>query len=223
VVDAAAAGQRKLERTAEPVERWANPVRGQSDGCLYLWTLNGRPQAALTLYPRLDGTAWNNEFQSLATTPLIAKYDGEDAWTPDQPGVEFKLVPDAPVPAETPARRLTQMRNMARNFGATVEDRGEKTELRLLTAPVYRYAITGDGGQDGAAFAFAHGTDPELLVLLETRLDEGALRWHYALARLTQWPLAATYESKPVWSVERWIRGTSHPKQTYFDRPRRAE
>src|SRR5205814_9135579 len=47
-------GELKLERTAEPVLRWTNPVRGHLDGCLYLWTHAGQPQAVLSMYPTLD-------------------------------------------------------------------------------------------------------------------------------------------------------------------------
>jgi hypothetical protein len=223
LVDGAGEGRRELERTPDPVQRWTNPIRGQLDGCLYLWTLAGRPQAALTIYPTLDGAAWNHEFQSLAGTPLVARLDGEEVWTPDQPGVEFKLVPDAPPPASATARRLTQMRSMARGFAATIDVRGDKTALRLLPAPIYRYGQEGGDPLDGAAFVFAQATDPELLLLLEARPVEGEARWHYGLARLTLWPTSATYESAPIWSVEKWIRATSHPKQTYLDRVRREE
>ena len=217
---AGAKNQFKLDRTAEPVQRWTNPVRGQPDGCLYLWTLAGRPQAALTIYPRLDGTAWNHEFQSLATTPLVAKYDGEEAWTPDQPGVEFRLVPAASAPADSAARRLVQMRAIARGFAATVDVRGDKSALRLLTAPIYRYEGGSGDPLDGAVFVFAQATDPEMLLLLEARAGGGKPQWHYALARSTLWPLAATYESQQVWSVEKWNRATAHIKQPYLDRPR---
>jgi hypothetical protein len=208
----------KLERTAEPVQRWTNPIRGQLDGCLFLWTLSGRPQAVLTFYPMLEGTAWHHEFQSLALTPLVANYDNAEVWRPDLPGVEFKLVPGASAPADTATRRLSQMRSLARLFTASVDVRGEKANLRLLPAPVYRYGQAGHEPLDGAAFVFAQATDPELVLLLEAQSLENNPRWCFALARLTMWPLAVSYDSAPVWSVEKWIRAESHPKQTYFDR-----
>ncbi len=210
----------KLQPLAEPAQRWTNPVRGQLDGSLSLWTLAGRPQAALTIYPTLDGAAWNHEFQSLATTPLVARLGGEAVWTPDRPGVEFKLVPVSPPPANTAPRRLTQMRAIARSFAATVDVRGDKTALRLLPAPIYRYGEAGGEPLDGAALIFVQATDPELLLLVEARPTDGGPRWHYALARLTLWPLEATYDSAPVWSVEKWVRAKSHPTQTYLDRVR---
>src|SRR5438045_3062831 len=39
---------KKLERVAKPVLRWTNPVRGARDGCLWLWTQNGRPEAIVS-------------------------------------------------------------------------------------------------------------------------------------------------------------------------------
>src|SRR5262249_32941956 len=118
------AGETKLQLTAEPLLRWSNPERGGIDGCLYFFTDNGRPQAALTIYPTLDGKAWNHEFQSLAERELVAKKDRAVAWAPDEPGVEFKPVPDAPAPAESAAGRLIQMRALADRFSATVTFRG---------------------------------------------------------------------------------------------------
>src|SRR5262245_28286736 len=110
-VSAGKAGETKLQLTAEPLLRWSNPERdGVVDGCLYFFTDNGRPQAALAIYPTLDGKAYNHEFQSLAESELVAKKGQATAWAPDSPGIEFKPVPGAPAPADSAARRLVQMR-----------------------------------------------------------------------------------------------------------------
>jgi hypothetical protein len=34
----------------EPVLRWTNPVRGTTDGAVFIWTLNGRPEVAVGIY-----------------------------------------------------------------------------------------------------------------------------------------------------------------------------
>ena len=44
----------------------------------------------------------------------------------------------------------------------------EALELRLLATPLYRYRDTSPEGSDGALFAFVQGTDPEVLLLVET-------------------------------------------------------
>jgi len=210
-------GVTKLELTAEPLLRWSNPVRGGEDGCLYLFVDKGRPQAALSIYPTNDKQAWNHEFQSLAETQLAATKGDKIAWRPDKPGVEFKSLPDAPVPAESATRRLAQMRSLADHFSATVDFRGDKTALRRLSAPVYRYGSGETDPLDGAVFVFAQATDPELLLLLEARKSGDKHQWHYAVARSTMWVLEVEYGGRQVWTAARQDRATASPEQTYYD------
>ena len=40
--------------------------------------------------------------------------------------------------------------------------------------PIYRYDDSDAGIDDGAVFAFVHGTDPEVFLVLESRSDEDA-------------------------------------------------
>jgi hypothetical protein len=73
--------------------------------------------------------------------------------------------------------------------------------LRLLTTPIYRYGDPKSEVIDGALLAFAQGTDPELLLLLEARAAAERRQWHYAIARLTMWELEARFEGRAVWSA----------------------
>jgi hypothetical protein len=216
-------GETKLRLTEEPVLRWSNPERNSGDGCLYLFTDKGRPQAALTIYLTEDRKAWNHEFQSLAEQSLVAKKGQAVAWEPDQSGVKFEPAPGAPAPAEAAAGRLVQMRALADRFTATVTFRGDKSALRRLTAPVYRYGDPKGDPLDGAVFAFVQATDPEVLLLLEVRGSGSKAQWHYALARQTMWVLEVEYDGRRVWAVEKWDRATSNPRQTYFDIPRQQD
>src|SRR5262245_15390880 len=143
-------GETKFRLTEEPVLRWSNPERNNGDGCLYLFTDKGRPQAALTIYLTEDRKAWNHEFTSLAERELVAKKNGAVAWSPDRPGVEFKPVPGAPAPAESAAGRLVQLRALADRFTATVTFRGDKSALRRLAVLVYRYGDPKREPLDGA-------------------------------------------------------------------------
>jgi hypothetical protein len=217
-------GETKLQLTAEPLLRWSNPERdGVVDGCLYFFTDNGRPQAALTIYPTRDGKAWNHEFQSLAERELVAKKYGAAVWAPDKPGIEFKPNPGAPAPAESAARRLSQMRALADHFTATVTFRGDKSALRRLGAPVFRYGDQKRDPLDGAVFVFAQATDPELLLVLEARVSRGTPQWQYALARQTMWVVEVEYDGRRIWAVEKWDRATSNPQQPYFDIARQRD
>ena len=73
-------------------------------------------------------------------------------------------------------RRLVQMKAMAAEFTAAddfkISSSDQETtrhELRLLPTPVYRYEDPKRASTDGAVFAFVHGTDPEVFLVLESR------------------------------------------------------
>jgi len=209
-------GKIPLERVSEPVLRWTNPVRGASDGCLFLWTDGDRPAAILSIYPSFgsNATQWDHEFQSLSGAVLVARRARAPVWFPEKPGIEWKFLTDSGSPAESAPRRLSQIRSLAAKFSCTVTVRGDKTALRLLTTPIYRYGDPKSEVIDGALLAFAQGTDPELLLLLEARAAGERREWHYALARLTMWELEARFGDRAVWSA-REDRNTD-PKRPYL-------
>ncbi|MDP1798319.1 MAG: hypothetical protein Q8K78_12585 [Planctomycetaceae bacterium] len=189
-----------------PILRWSNPERGEIYGNVFLWTLDGRPQAVGSLYKWYSPfTHMSHEFHSLSTTGLQGNYDGKSVWKTDRPGITFTDVADGPAFADKPAARLTQMRELARRFSASGTDAdGKRTELRLLAQPVYRYevdpAATKPEFVDGAVFAFVEGTDPEVWLLLEADASTG--KWRYALARMNRVVLTANYQGTEVWRCE---------------------
>ena len=108
----------------------------------------------------------------------------------------------APPPADSERLRLTQMRNLAREFHGWMKSDGDVSELRLLPQPIYRYQAPDRGAVDGAIFALVwNGTDPEVLLILEERETDGALAWHYALARFNYRELWVKRLEKEIWRV----------------------
>ena len=193
----------------EPILRWNQPVRGGDDGAVFLWLDRGRPAVIGTIFawPHPDGDrVVQHELHSLAPSPLRADWnDRRPLWSPDRAGVEFRPVPDAPVPADSAPQRLRQLRGLAREFSAgSVDPDGREWELRLLPQPLYRYELDGRGDTiDGALFAIAQGTDPEVILLIEARRDGGRPRWEYACARFSDYELHVSHHGDEVWSVER--------------------
>ncbi len=142
------------------------------------------------------------EFHSLAEGPAKADRNGKDEWSTDRRGVEFKPIPGADAPADTPARRLRQMRTLAAEFSAMETTRDAIVrKLRLLTQPVYRYESTDPGVIDGALFAFVEGTDPELFLLIEARAGDKGPTWHHALARMNSIEFHVVHKAIEVWSA----------------------
>jgi hypothetical protein len=194
------------------------------DGAIFLWTAdNGRPEAAIQVFlikhPKEPQGTWYHEFTSLAPTPIKAARTGQPEWAPTSPGLEFKLLPDAPKPAESAAQRIRQMRSLAERFRASDNfwHRGW-SELRLLPKPVTRYGGPTTKLLDGALFAFVLGTDPEVFLFLEATSDHERLEWRYALAPMSAFALKSSYQGKAVWEVPDRMPASDPAKPLYSKR-----
>jgi hypothetical protein len=209
----------RLQLESKPALRWTNPGTARVYGELYVWTVRGRPEAALTLFKGWE-PAWGftAEMTSLSLTEIVGEREGSVVWNPDKPGIELRGVPDASAPATTAAGRLRQMKALAAGFSAVMVDYrsnadGERQTLRLLTQPVFQYQSTDPGIIDGAMFAFVLGTDSEVLLLLEARVVNDKPTWQYAFARMNNDELFGLYKDAEVWRVER--ARYNQPRETY--------
>jgi hypothetical protein len=197
----------------QPVMRWRNVARGQDgEAMMVIWAHNGRPEALASIFP------WEgylcHEFGSLSRrTKLVARDKNGVVWSPNVAGVEFKNVPDAPPPADTPVARLRQMKAMAERFKATMTgwkgDNSDREELRLLPRPLYRYELkeakeASPHLLDGALFAFVMGTDPEVVMVLEAVGAADQVVWQYAFARATSGGLETKLDGNVVWTAEKF-------------------
>jgi len=186
--------------------QWSNPTEGTIYGNVFIWTREKRPQAIVSIYkwyaPFSHGSI---EFHSLSTEPVIARRDDRVVWQPAKGGVEWKPLPGDLRPADTRERRLIQFRQIARQFAIEKTDREQVTRnLRLMTQPIYRYETAAEAVVDGALFAFAQGTDPEVVLLLEATPEEKSksLVWRYALVRMNHVKFVATYQQEEVWHTD---------------------
>jgi hypothetical protein len=207
------------EEPAKPIValRWANNARGSEDGTTVLYVAGGRPLAAVCIYPwagRLE-----HDFESLSRSKIVARREGQVVWQPQAAGVSFSAVPEAPGPDESRNQRLRQMKALAEQFQATMlgwkTDSTDREELRLLSKPLYRYDPKDGAVFDGAVFAFATGTDPEVLLLLEAVREGEKTGWHYAFARRTSGQLEGRWRDRPVWNAARFPQ-QNDPKQPHF-------
>jgi hypothetical protein len=199
-------------RRDEPLEiasrlRWDNPSRGSESGLTVIYSLRGRAEAVLCVYPWAGRLV--HDFSSLSRGTLVGRHDDMTFWNPAQPGTTFRPVPDAEVPAEIPAARLRQMKTLARDrFDAMLRgwrlDDADRQPLRLLPRPVYRYKPAEGVVVDGAVFAYVMGVDPEALLLIEAVSDEKGRRWEYGFVRRSSGELQARLDGEIVWSAERY-------------------
>jgi len=206
-------GHRDAELKLHPAAtlRFTNPVPQEVGwppqelyGAVFLWTNQGRPEVVFSILNVYSpGTPFVvHELTSLSDHRVVAERDGTRQWYPDRAGIKRMSVPDAPGPAETARRRLVQMRVMSRQFAANKTDgKRRATELRLLSKPLYRYESSDPAVTDGALFAFVDGTDPEVLLMLEARRDDGADQWYFATARLNILHVRLFHQKRKVWEA----------------------
>ena len=143
-------------------------------------------------------------------------------WNPRKAGGEFRPLEGAPSPGETSVKRMVQMRALAAEFSAyddfkihITDQESTRHELRLMNNPLYRYQDKERQIIDGAVFAFALGTDPELFVVLEAREhDDGSRSWEYSLAAMTCWAVEVKHDDRSIWSIGERLQNHS-PRDAY--------
>ena len=196
-----------LKFSEKPLLRYDDPTRGMgesTDGLedATVWRLgkSGRPTALVMLefYRRGAGRAVvSYEFLSLVPSPLELTSPNGPTWTPSGTDLKMSSLEGAPPPADSPRTRLIQMRQLARRFSVHEDVNDSKIECRLLAQPIDRYAGEPDGTVDGAIFAFANGTNPEVGLLLECREKE----WSFGLCRLSAAALYVKLDDKQIWEA----------------------
>lgn len=196
--------EQRLELQKQPVLTWTNAQNYM--GAVFIWTYKGRPELIGCIGSHQYKPGRSNVFRelhSLSLQPLQTVNFGDGKrWTPTKPGVELVAVEGAARPADSERLRLTQMRNLAREFNGWMKDADDVTALRLLPQPIVRYQSPDRGVIDGAIFALVwKGTDPEVLLLLEDRKGKTDPRWHYALARFNYRELWVKHRDKEIWRV----------------------
>jgi hypothetical protein len=210
----------RLALHAEPLLRFSNPVGGVTDGIVVMWKEGKRPAVFGQIFRVKDGF-WIHECQSLASAGLSLQTGKGTPWHPEEAAQKFTPLPDAPRAAKGAVQRLVQMKAQAARFSADDDFRmhvndpeTSRYRLRRLAKPVYRYQDAERRINDGAVFAFVHGTDPELFLILEHRGDGDRARWYYSLVPMTCWAVQAQLDSREIWSVpERY--GKSTPRGSY--------
>jgi hypothetical protein len=194
----------KLKRVETPLLRWSNPEAGSVHGAVFVWTVNDRPQLVASVFKWFSPqTALHAEVHSLSEQPLVAKRGTQTAWHTGDQGINFQRLEGAPAPADSPVRRLPQMRALLREMVASENTRDkQKIDLRLMEKPLHRYQAPKEGVVDGALFAFARATDPEVMVLIEAKQNGGDTFWQITFARMNSCAMNVKQGDKTLYEVD---------------------
>jgi len=204
----------KIEITVGPEEspatlskqsllRWSNSLNGDVYGDCYLWAVESRPVSFLSAYEVIGPQSNRNlTFQSLCPRPLVAKVNGKIVWSPESAGIEWtelNVEGNRPRNVEAAQRFLRTISNTFEGLISEVDDEQKLRQLRLLSQPIYKYETDGNSTA-GALFAFADGTDPEILMLLEVGLQSES-KVRYALVRQNHRRLVVKREMETIWEL----------------------
>lgn len=200
-------GDEEVELHPRPLLTYGDSARANKNGTLWAFGISGRPLAVLELYQGSeDDPRWVHAVTLTGEGIVTMKTPVAAAWQPAS--TQIKPVPfaGADAPQGREQRRLRQLKELARKFTAHEfwDPDNSRFELRLLEQPVHRYKAPETGIQDGAVFILAHGTNPEVVLLIEALgKTPDAARWHYSLARLGSAELHVELDGKEVWKQGR--------------------
>lgn len=182
----------------KPIFRYTDPARRYVAAAIWKLGAEGRPKAFITteLHRSYRGQP-RIVYEYLSLTPVkFTAAGGDVTWQPQESGVEFQPIPGAPVPEETPQRRLLQMRALAKQFAGKEVVDNEKCELRALPQPIDRYTPSSAERADGAVFLQTFGTNPEIALFIESDGE----KWSFAAGRLAgASTIDLAIDGKTVW------------------------
>jgi hypothetical protein len=179
---------RLLMHTYDP-ERGSAGDHAQS-AAIWAWG-TGRPVAITVFWRWQQREGWGNSF--ISTSPgKVAAICENRTWNPEEPGLQFARLEDAPTPADSLEDRTFQMSQIARRFSGREFVGNRSLDLRILSGPMHRYQTDG---VTGAIFGLARNESPYAFLFLEAVSD----------------PIEPSY-----WRYG-WIKGTSSPVTVQLD------
>src|SRR5262245_3603780 len=152
-----------------PLMKYTDAPRQIEMATIWVWQDEGYPVALgkVEAYQRKEGTKWLYCFASTSTGLVEGKWPDGHRFQARKPGIEWTAIND-PVPQDTAAGRLRQMKELFQRFSATTTFDMKSDELRPLARPLHEYSSSRRGVLQGVLCGFAaNGTNPDVIVALE--------------------------------------------------------
>lgn len=199
------------EMIEQPVFRYSDVEREIPDATLWVWTLNGRPAAfqKVEVNAFRGGKQWTICFASLSEDPLEVEWSQDPAlrqrlrvsardYASTAPGVSFEPIPDSDPPADIARLRSLQIRRLTERFEGRL---GRSGVIRVIPRPIFEYDDSDSDLPLGAIFGLtATGTNPDSLLLIESREDEdGSHQWEFAAVQMTTSAVTLALDDETVW------------------------
>jgi hypothetical protein len=199
----------KVKRIEKPLLLYGDYTRENDRGSLWGWGEKGRPVALLELFQDTSNrTKWIFCISNTSGRTLRATRGGVPWWKENDSDVELKSLPQAPTPAADAMQRQRQVRLLAQKFSGHEfwNPNNSRYELRRIERPLYTYRDEASGVLEGALFTFANGTNPEIMLFVEARVDpkdKSQASWHYVVGRSSDAELRLEYSGNEVFKAPR--------------------
>jgi hypothetical protein len=208
----------RVPRIEKPLLFYDEPTRNNDRGSVWGWGTKGRPFALLELFQgQKDRTTWVFAICNTSGGKLRARRGGDPWWRENDSAAELKDIPRAPAPAADAPLRQRQLKLLAEKFTAHEfwDPDNSRYELRLLKRPLYTYRDEAGGVLEGGLFTLANGTNPEIMLFVEARVDpkdRSKRVWQFTVGRLAHAELHLEYDGKEVFSAPRGDRVSASNK-----------
>jgi hypothetical protein len=209
-------GETECKVVEDSILNWSDSARHPDlivPGTTWIWHHKGRPVFIGEIYGRKDSVgAWILFACNLSPNQLRFS-DERLKTTLTKSYYDPKEISDSPVVAKTKSERTFQMRHLAERFDAH-QFWEERFELRLLPKPIYRYEDADGRLVDGAVYALVHGTNPEVLLLIEAHAaDDGSARWKVGFGTLAGARCVVRLDGKEYWTCPKHTGDPADPRQ----------
>lgn len=209
----------KVPRIEEPLLYYGDPTRNNDRGSVWGWGQKGRPVAVIEMFRGANfRSQWTFAICNTSGGKLRARRGDAPWWEENESASELKDIPGAAAPAAEAALRQRQLKLLAQNFTGHEfwDPDNSRYELRLLKRPLGSYRDETKGVLEGGLFALANGTNPEILLFIEARVDpknNSKAVWKYTVGRLAHAELHLEYNGKEVLDAPRGNRvsGSNQP------------
>lgn len=208
----------KVKRIEKPLLYYSEPTRNHDRGSVWAWCESGRPVALAKLCQQVDvRSRWKISINNTSGGKLRARRDGDQWWLENESVVELKDIPDAPAPAMDAQQRQRQLKQLAMKFTGHEfwDPDNSRYELHRLERPLHTYKDEDGGVQEGALYALTNGTNPEIMLFIEARVDpknNSKAAWRFLVGRMAHSESHLDYDSKEVFTAPRATRLSGRDK-----------
>lgn len=196
------------ELRTTPLIHYSDQIRNLPESTLWVWQIDQVPVLFCKVERMENKQTGAVTWQYCCVPTSLDKADvtwkRDYRWRAKDPGFKWVAVADMAVPHRQEGVRLTQLRDIARNFvGEVTGGPGAGSQQsRLLPRPLHRFASPETKVVDGAVFGLtSNGTNPDVLLIVEALKEpvDGS-SWRYAVVGMTGDEVSVKFKNKSVWS-----------------------